>query len=546
MKTMNLFMSLIVAACLASISAPAHADTLDGESYSVPTDTQPRGALLEEFTGIHCGYCPDGHAIARQLDLASERVYVVAIHAGYYAVPSLDQPDFRVDEGEELAEEFGTDSFGYPCGMVNRYSLVGRGTWKSYCKEAVEDTASVNLLATAAYDGSTRELTVRVEGYFTAAEQAEDQRLNVLWTQSNILGPQNGGLMGDEYVQRYMLRGYISQMWGDTINAPAQGTYFSREYTMTLPEAVKDVAVNAEDIEVIAFVTEGRRKVCNVTGCKPDYSNYSKPLAAELSEPLIPIDNYWGCNFFEAKVKNNSDATLTEATFSVNVNGTATTATWTGEIAPFDEQEITIHTQYDVIDNSMNSYSITLLTLNGEQVEPLSLSGSFYSLREATPTISLTLKTNSEADENTYRIKDADGQTVVELGPYPKGTVSIYEESVTLEANKIYCLEIHDLWGDGIYSPAGYAILRSEDGSLIDQIYSIDGFGTRTVFRTSKTVDGISDATSVSGSDAEIVVCRIDGIVVYRGPRGLMSVTPGMYIVYDTATRTVSKEVISK
>jgi hypothetical protein len=28
----------------------------------VSTDPQPRNAVLEEFTGIYCGYCPQGHA----------------------------------------------------------------------------------------------------------------------------------------------------------------------------------------------------------------------------------------------------------------------------------------------------------------------------------------------------------------------------------------------------------------------------------------------------------------------------------------------------
>ena len=29
-----------------------------GETYSVSTAQQKHGVLLEEFTGIHCGYCP--------------------------------------------------------------------------------------------------------------------------------------------------------------------------------------------------------------------------------------------------------------------------------------------------------------------------------------------------------------------------------------------------------------------------------------------------------------------------------------------------------
>lgn len=541
----------ITMAGLQGLSA-AQAEAGQAGDYSVPTGPQPKGALLEEFTGIHCGYCPQGHAIAEKLAHASERIYVVAVHSGYYSTPGADEPDFRTDEGTALSAEFNTDEAGYPCGMVNRQSPGGgspvcsRSQWKALAKEAIAETAPVNLLATASYDGNTRELKVHVEGYFTAAEQAADQHLNIIWTQSNILGPQNGGLMGDEYVHRHMLRGFITPLWGDTLDTAKQGTYFARDYTITLPEAIKDVTVKAEDIEVIAFVTNGKRDVQNVTGCKPEYTNYSKPLAGELSAPLIPIGGYWGCNFFEATLKNNSDKTLTEATFSIDINGTAKTATWTGEIAPFESKEITIRTQYDVEDNVQNKYSITLQSLNGQQVEPSVLSGTFTSPREATPEISLKLKTNKESDENTFCIKDADGQTVKEFGPYPTGAVTETTESVTLEPNRIYYLEITDKWGDGIYSPAGYVVVRSSDNSLVDQIYAIDGFGTRTVFRTSKEAVGIKDVTAQSTADADIVAYSTDGTVAYKGKRSAMNVIPGVYIIYDSTSRTISKVTINK
>ena len=541
----------ITMAGLQGLSA-AQAEGGQAGDYSVPTSPQPRGPLLEEFTGIHCGYCPQGHAIAEKLARASERIYVVAVHSGYYSTPGADEPDFRTDEGTALSAEFNTDEAGYPCGMVNRQSPGGgspvcsRSQWKALAKEAIAETAPVNLLATASYDGATRKLAVHVEGYFTADTQAEGQQLSVLWTQSDIHGPQNGGLMGDEYPHRHVLRGYVTPVWGDAIGTPAQGTYFTRDYTLELPESVNGVEVKPEDINVVAFVGAGKRDVQNVTGCKPEYTNYSKPLAGELSSPLIPIGGYWGCNFFEATLKNNSDKTLTEATFSIDINGTAKTATWTGEIAPFESKEITIRTQYDVEDNVQNKYSITLQSLNGQQVEPSVLSGTFTSPREATPEISLKLKTNKESDENTFCIKDADGQTVKEFGPYPTGSVTETTESVTLEPNRIYYLEITDKWGDGIYSPAGYAVVRSSDNSLVDQIYAIDGFGIRSVFRTSKEAVGIEGVSAQSAADADIVVYSTNGTVAYKGKRSAMDLTPGVYIIYDSASRTVSKVTINK
>ena len=135
---------------------------------------------------------------------------------------------------------------------------------------------------------------------------------------------------------------------------------------------------------------------------------------------------------------------------------------------------------------------------------------------------------------------------IKEFGPYPTGSVTETTESVTLEPNRIYYLEITDKWGDGIYSPAGYVVVRSSDNSLVDQIYAIDGFGIRSVFRTGKEAVGIEGVSSQSAADADIVVYSTDGTVAYKGKRSAMDVTPGVYIIYDSASRTVSKVTINK
>lgn len=541
----------ITMAGLQGLSA-AQAEAGQASDYSVPTGPQPRGALLEEFTGIHCGYCPQGHAIAEKLARASERIYVVAVHSGYYSTPGADEPDFRTDEGTALSAEFNTDEAGYPCGMVNRQSPGGgspvcsRSQWKALAKEAIAETAPVNLLATASYDGATRKLAVHVEGYFTADTQAEGQQLSVLWTQSDIHGPQNGGLMGDEYPHRHVLRGYVTPVWGDAIGTPAQGTYFTRDYTLELPESVNGVEVKPEDINVVAFVGAGKRDVLNVTGCKPAYTNYDKPLAAELSAPTIPIGGRWGLNFFEATLKNKSDKTLAEATFEVSVNGQAQTVAWSGAIEPFASGEITLPCKYDMAASGQNKYSLTLLTANGEPVEPSALSGTFAAPRSATPAITVELKTNNEAGENTFCIKDADGNTVKEFGPYPDGKSTETEESVTLEADRTYYIEVTDRWGDGIYSPAGYLTSRSADGSLIEQVFDIEDYGIRSIFRTDKSTTAMAQPEAGSRAGAQVTAYGIDGKAAYSGPRSKMDVAPGIYMIYDSTTRTVRKEVINR
>ena len=95
--------------------------------YQVQTTLGKKKFLLEEFTGIHCGYCPKGHKIANTLAEAQpDNGYIISVHAGYYASPGSAEPDFRTREGRSLNDLFGIDS--YPCGTINRHSFTEDGT----------------------------------------------------------------------------------------------------------------------------------------------------------------------------------------------------------------------------------------------------------------------------------------------------------------------------------------------------------------------------------------------------------------------------------
>ena len=62
--------------------------------HNVSTEPEYKKVLIEEFTGIHCGYCPQAHKIVAEILKAQpENVYAIAVHAGQYAVPNSDEPN---------------------------------------------------------------------------------------------------------------------------------------------------------------------------------------------------------------------------------------------------------------------------------------------------------------------------------------------------------------------------------------------------------------------------------------------------------------------
>jgi hypothetical protein len=56
-----------------------------GAQTFVPTTVQKKAIVLEEYTGIYCGYCPDGHKRAAAIKAANPSAVIIAIHAGNFA-----------------------------------------------------------------------------------------------------------------------------------------------------------------------------------------------------------------------------------------------------------------------------------------------------------------------------------------------------------------------------------------------------------------------------------------------------------------------------
>lgn len=515
--------------------------------YKVATDKEKSKVLLEEFTGLHCGWCPEGHAIAEQLvRLMPDDAYVIAIHAGYYSEPSTGQPDYRTEEGTLLSDYLNTDDTGYPCGTVNRYCYDGRNylssrsQWIDLAKTINQEDAIVNVYAESQYDGTDRTLTVHVEGYFTGEVPSDvEQRLNVAWTQDDIEGYQNGGAAGDKYIHNHMLRGYLSAMWGDSIENAATGQYFTKDYVYTLPETVNGIEVKAEDINIIAFVTAGKTDVENVAGCKPHYTNYATTVAGELRQPDFEIGTRYGYNFFEAKVKNHSSQTIKTATFDVTVNDITTTSTIDCTIDQFATACVTIPATISYAQRGKTKYSITLKQLNGIDIEPTTLSGSFQKPASTNSAIHVNMQTDERASELSISLKDANGNIVKQYGPYTDGTTYSIDETIDgLVNGNTYCFEVFDTAGNGLLEGTkGNLTIHSGEGKLIDQLYTIKGFGIRSFF----TVESTSGIDTIEVTPTEPThIYSLSGQLMGNGKT--QTLAKGIYIKVDNngkATKTI-------
>lgn len=499
--------------------------------YNVSTEPTHRAALIEEFTGIHCPNCPDGHKVATMLaTLHPDEVYMVAIHAGSYAIPYATEPDFRIPLGETLHEHF--DVPFYPSAVISRraYSdnlAISRSDWGAACRDVINEISPVNLWTSSDYDGQTHTITLNVEGYLTAS--MNDPRLNVFLLQSEILGPQSGGLLGFEYPHRHMLRARLTDNdMGDVIETKSEGEFFQRAFTYVLPESIGGVAIDPVNVELLVFVTDGEDDVCQVSSSRPDTSLLPQSLIAGCTEAPLGISKNHAFDFFEVALQNNGGVSLTSADFDVTINGETSVCRWEGEIPPHTNEIVRVpfngvlkHTH----DDEKTSYIIRMMKANGEDVETASIRGSIQEVSEYPSEFSVIIKTDMDAADNTWRILDEDGNLIYDFGPYPNGVIAEYTETVKLDPGKIYCLEIFDAWGNGICHPNGSVKLIGSDGKQVTIYREIRNYGMRQFFRAVES-SGVEEV----GLIPEIVKIEIFDVAGRR----LNRCPDGIYIIHRT------------
>lgn len=456
---------------------------------NVSKSPQAKTVLLEEFTGIHCGYCPQGHQIAKNLLIAQEgNIYVLAIHTGGFSEPGPDEPDFRCDYGVLLYMQSG--QAGFPSGTINRevlrgdISALGKGEWGIFGREIVKDTAKVNLWMEVSIDANTREASIKVEGYYTKELNSNFALLNIAMTENNIKGPQSGAGMGSDYIHQHMLRDFITGQWGDTLYNPTMGETFTKTYTYKIPDSIKKVEVKLQDLEFIAFVTLDTMHVLNVTDVKPITSNLEKPLAGKI-QPL-KISKTHAYTYFSVILENFSSSALTSADFLITIGENSQTCTWTGNIAPFSQDVIEIPLENYPVDKFQN-YSIELKGLNGQAYSGNKLQGVFQAPSECTQKIYIDFMTDEYGADNIWYIKDREGNIIKQVGPFPEGKAQLYKDSIEFATPGIYSFEITDAWANGI--GGGYYKLYNTDRTMFNNNLQIFDFGDASFFNTVKTVE---------------------------------------------------------
>jgi len=466
----------------------------------VTTSPENKNVILEEYTGIHCVWCPEGHALAQALqDNNPDDVFLINIHVGGYASPGAGEPDFRTPFGTAIANEAGV-AF-YPSGSINRHVFSGGATamsrtaWNSAANTTMGQGSFVNVGVEAEINVATNEITVHVEAYYTGNSSEATNLLNVALLQNNTLGPQTGGNMGDQYNHMHRLVHLITGQWGEVIPTTTTGTFVDETFTYTIPADYNGVPAAIEDLEVVAFVTETHQELPSGSGAYPTYTGFANTndAYARYVEDIIPQ-----CGFDVSPVVNiqnvgEDELTSLEITYSVN-GGPSQVHNWTGSLLSLQNESIELP-PISYIADVVNTVDVSIA--NDDNNSNNDVSYNFDNALTVTNTVNMILNTDNAGSQCTWDITNSAGDVLYSGGPY--GNNENIQETFNLP-EECYRFSIYDSAGNG-----GGSVVLYDDNSEV-------------IFSSAGDYDARGDAFFSTEEELSISDNELQNVAIYPNP----------------------------
>ncbi|MFT6244252.1 MAG: hypothetical protein ACJA0U_002111 [Salibacteraceae bacterium] len=471
--------------------------TLGTAQVNVNTTPENRNAVVEEWTGIYCQYCPTGHiAVQEAITNNPGDVVGINIHEGSYADPNGSDPDFRTADGDIMAAPFNIS--GYPSSTLNRRTISGAQTYHpagsndaDKVPTIIAEMSEVNMHITATVNVMTRVLDVNVEYYYTANAPNGTNYLYAGMLQNNVEGPQTGGatynagaiLPNGNYNHMHMFRGYLSGVWGDAISTTTMGATQIVSYQQTLPMDLIGVDLDISNLEIFAFINDGNQSAGDIlTGVSIYATLTGFPASDEVIFESANLDDIYACDVGAqtvnptANIRNWGSNVLTSATITYDVNGgTPVVMNWTGSIAPGVAEDVTLDPITFTPNAGSNTMNVSIAEPNGVADITTDNSGSSLFNASTTSTLSsdytvtVNLTTDRYATETTWELTNSQGTVIASAGPWANlaanGTTVQPPVDANISANECYTFTIYDSYGDGIDSGYGVGSFSVEDQS---------------------------------------------------------------------------------
>jgi hypothetical protein len=233
----------------------------------------PRKVVIEDYTGIWCGWCPNGRTASEHCEATfGSSVICMGVHSG--DALSTGYPDNLIN---------GIGVPGFPTAAIDRFSYAPNGgifegcggyangsDWDPTVTARLNTPSPVAVNITSTYNTSTRALSTTVTANFVGAASG-NMRINCVLIEDSIQtnAQQHNYMAGDPnfsayqwysqtdpiavYWQRDVARVNLSStIYGDAGVIPTTvttGNSYSKTYTTSLP-----TGWNAQHVKIVGFV----------------------------------------------------------------------------------------------------------------------------------------------------------------------------------------------------------------------------------------------------------------------------------------------------
>ena len=505
----------------------------------VSTTPQNKHIVLQEYTGIYCGYCPDGHSIANTIHANNPGSVLINIHTGGYATVAAGEPDLTTTMGNAIAGMAGMGITGYPAGDINRTILTGtvmsagRGSWTSMGNTIKAQTAYCNVAVEGNVDATTRVLTYTAQVYYTANSPVTSNSLTVMLLEDKVLGPQhnygsptpynaaNYNADGSYNHNHVLRKGLTAGNFGITIPVTTAGTTFTTTGTYTIPAtygaAGKTNPCMLGNIELAALVTQSNSLTINGATGPIHITNIANTNDAGVSTLIADAETCAGnLQPMKFNLVNNGSTNMTSASITYSVSGgTAMVYNFTGNLAPFTQTVISLPA-YSFPASATNTLSVLVTSVNGS-ADPNATNNvvtkSIPMTTKVANQLNLTMEFTQDqyGSESTWEIaEEVSGNIIASGGPYSDlaaSGVQLNTQAFTVNPTTCYKVTVYDAYGDGFNAGYGAGNYKIKAGTTT--IYTMNGVMGLEDIKLFKT-------TAVTGINQ--VSATVSNVSVYPSP----------------------------
>lgn len=504
---------------------------------NVSTTPSNRVAVLEEYTGNFCTWCPDGHKIAEQ-NVEPTGALTIKIQDGSFAgTDPVFGGNLQTPHGSAIADAFPVT--GYPMGWVSRktgagYGALSRGDWAARVNTIQSQVSPVNLHIQSTIDVTTRVLDVTVEYYYTGAPSSGTNHLTIGYYQDDMVAYQYNGSLNPSHVYideediydfDHCLRAMINGNWGEAINGLTAGSTGILNYQITLPATFSTFDVEPGAIKVFAFMSEAAQgEIITAGKVTPTYNNWPATDEAGIvyAQGISDEDCVGNSGAYAPKiiVGNYGSGTLNTLSVDYGVNGGSVNQSLSALNLTHNKKKVATLNSTSFTYAATNNYDVEVSAPNGSTDPTMAdntASGTFNGGNTAVADkIRIEVKGDAYvATESSFQVKNGAGGVLlnVPVGGMTNSTTQTWD--VTLPAGTdCISFELSDSYGDGWgYQTTSYFRVYNYTGNILgSQLKNIDSDNTLESF-----YKGVSEITS-AGTAASIEELGVEGVSVYPNP----------------------------